>query len=415
MANKSGLFAELQRQAQLAEKRRVQQQNAANRALRQAEQAQRQAERAEALAAKASAADQKKAQQEAARLRQEAIDADIAARNAQLVDAYDEIDSMLEASLGVDDYVDLEQLRASVEHPAFPHSELRWPTPQPATLNVRAEPVYAEPPAQSGLGGLLGRKKHADAVAQAIALHQGDHAAWQREVAAARVHQQQAHEQQEQQRLARLQEAQAAYEGACRQRERDVAESNQRLDVLIQGLAYGVDEAVQEYVSIVLSHSVYPEAFPVAHDFEYSSALKELTLVALVPAPDKVPAVREYKYTKAKGEISSTSLPAKEQKDRYANAVAQVALRTLHEVFEADRAGRIQTITLTVATETIDVATGLDKRTPLVAVAADRGTFTTFNLANVVPQATLKHLGALVSKSPFDLVQIDTSQGVRGR
>ena len=188
VAKKSGLFAEMQHQVQLAEKRRVRQQNAANRALRQAEQAQRQAERAEALAATASAADQKKAQQEAARLRQEAIDADIAARNAQLADEYEEMDSMLAVSLGVDDYVDLEGLRASVEHPAFPHPELMWPTPQLATLNVRAEPVYAEPPAQSGLGGLLGRKKHADAVAHAISLHQADRAAWQGEVAAAEPH-----------------------------------------------------------------------------------------------------------------------------------------------------------------------------------------------------------------------------------
>ena len=229
------------------------------------------------------------------------------------------------------------------------------------------------------------------------------------------THQQQVYEQTEQQRLARLQQAQAAYEADCRQRELDVAESNCRLDALIQGIAYGVDEAVQEYVSIVLSNSVYPDAFPVAHDFEFNAGLKELTLVAIVPAPDRVPAVREYKYVTAKDEIVGTALPVKEQKERYANAVTQVALRTVHEVFEADRAGRIQTISLTVVTETLDVATGLDKRVPLIAVAADRPTYTTYNLANVVPTSTLQHMGALISKNPFDLAPIDTSKGVRGR
>ncbi|GAA2487313.1 hypothetical protein GCM10010276_27190 [Streptomyces longisporus] len=38
-----------------------------------------------------------------------------------------------------------------------------------------------------------------------------------------------------------------------------------------------------------------------------------------------------------------------------------------------------------------------------------------FDLTNVVPQATLEHLGAAVSKSPFDLVPADATRGVRVR
>jgi restriction system protein len=48
-------------------------------------------------------------------------------------------------------------------------------------------------------------------------------------------------------------------------------------------------------------------------------------------------------------------------------------------------------------------------------VAADRETFATFDLAHVVPQATLTHLGAALSKSPFDLTPADSSAGVRVR
>lgn len=125
--------------------------------------------------------------------------------------------------------------------------------------------------------------------------------------------------------------------------------------------------------------------------------------------------VKEYKYVKAKDEISSTALPVKAQKDRYAGAVTQVALRTLHEIFEADRGGKIYSIALMVGTEALSPATGLRETVPLVLVAADRQTFTRFDLSNVVPQATLEHLGAAVSKSPFDLVPADTSRGVRVR
>jgi restriction system protein len=50
-----------------------------------------------------------------------------------------------------------------------------------------------------------------------------------------------------------------------------------------------------------------------------------------------------------------------------------------------------------------------------VAVGVERAAFMSFDLANIVPLATLQHLGASVSKNPFDLVGIDDSQGVRGR
>lgn len=420
MAKKRGFFAELQHQTQVTQKRNHQAATAAYRvqvaAARRAEQIQNQAERAHAAAMKSSAADKKAAEKEAQRLHEESMQADVDLRNATLAATYDDIDSMLDATLAVDDYVDIEKLRPVVEHPPFSRSDLEWPTPQPGVTPTRAEPVFVEPQAPSAIGGLLGgRRKHADLVENARDSYAADHAAWEAEQADVRSRRQQEYARSEQERLARLQAARTQYETECRQREAQVADANRQLDLLIQGLAYGVEEAIQEYVSIVLGNSVYPDSFPVSHDFHFNPALKELALSVAVPAPSDVPSVKEYKYVRAKDAIAETQLTQKEQKDRYASALCQVALRTLHEVFEADRAARIQTIALSVATETIDAATGQMMSVPLVAVAADRSTFTTFDLARVVPSATLQHLGALVSKNPFGLVPVDTSQGVRGR
>jgi restriction system protein len=46
-------------------------------------------------------------------------------------------------------------------------------------------------------------------------------------------------------------------------------------------------------------------------------------------------------------------------------------------------------------------------------VAAGREAFTAFDLSNIQPHATLAHLGAAMSKSPFDLAPADTARGVR--
>jgi restriction system protein len=423
VAKKRGFLAELQRQAQLEAKRRQQSAKqlaqAHNAALRHAEQAMRQAERAQVQVSRAAAADARAAEREAQRLHVEAREAEVAARNAQLADEYEQIDGILSATLEFDDYVDLQRLKRQAEHPPFDTGALAFPSPQPPPLESPPEPVFVAPDGEpKGLSGVFGgKKKYSELLAQAQAEFGRVHQVWQAEVAALPAREAARRDdcqRVEQQRQDRVRELRAVYDAECRQREADVAESNAAIDQLVANLGYEVEDAVQEYVSIVLGNSVYPDCFAVEHDFEFDSDHRELTLKVTVPSPTDVPSVREYKYVKAKDEIVETALPQKEQKDRYANAVAQVALRSLHEIFEADRAARIQTIALTVVTSAIDAATGRLTETPLIAVASDRPTFEVLNLSNVVPAATLAHLKANVSKNPFGLVAIDLSKGVRG-
>jgi restriction system protein len=226
---------------------------------------------------------------------------------------------------------------------------------------------------------------------------------------------QQKREQTEAARVMRLAEAKQRYEQECSKRDADAAAHNAELTELINGLAFDVEAAIAQYVDIVLSNSVYPAAFPVTYEGDFDLATRELTLTAIVPPPSAMPTVKEYRYVKAKDEIASSTLSMKAQKDRYAGAVFQVAVRNLHEVFEADRNGKIRSIALTVVTHAVSPATGIEAAIPLVVAAADRDMFTRFDLANVVPRATLEHLGAAVSKAPFDLEPADTSRGVRQR
>jgi restriction system protein len=383
------------------------------------ERAQRQAERAAAAAARASAAEQKAAEKEAKRLHEEARSAEVEALNAHLAELDDQFDSILSATLGVDDFVDLNSLRLTASHPPFPRAVLEVPTPDVPPISAPPEPVFVEPEPPKGLGSLFGgKKKHAAAVDLARAEFDARHAAWKVEAAAVPTRQLEQIQQRdalEEQRVRELQAARDAYESECQAREAEVAEANGRLDALIAGLEAGAHAAVQEYVGIVLGNSVYPDLLSVEHDYEFDTETRELTLAVLISPPERLPAEKTYRYVKAKDEISATALAKKDLKDRYAGIVHQVALRTLHEIFEADRAGQIQTITLEVGTETRDPATGLERRIVFVGVAAERNSFMAFDLNNVVPSATLEHLGAALSKQPFELVGIDGAPGVRGR
>ncbi|WP_221633962.1 hypothetical protein [Nocardioides luti] len=420
---KRGFFAEMNYQAQQAEKRRRQQEaqavRAYNAAVRDHERAVKAAERAHATAVRASEAERKAAEKEAARLHLEARTAEVEALNTELTSTYDDIDSLLAWTLDTDDYVDLHSLKVIAEHPPFDPGKLGTPVAPVPELVYPPQPTYVEPAAPKGLSGAFGgKKKHAEAVAAAQAEHQQAVAFWHEKNAKSHEHHVATlakREQDEAARLAKVAEAEAAYRAECDQREADAAARNEELTKFINDLAFDVEYAIEDYVGIVLSNSVYPDAFPVEHDHSFDLATRELTLKVDIPEPAAVPSVKEYKYVKAKDEITETQLTAKAQKDRYAAAVQQVAVRTLHEVFEADRAGKIHSIALTVGTDTIAPATGQPEYVPLVMVAADREIFSSFDLANVVPKATLDHLGAAVSKSPFDLTPADTSRGVRQR
>jgi len=324
---------------------------------------------------------------------------------------------MLTFTLDIDDFVDLEGLRLVAEHPPFPRPDLEVPIPQPPPIVVPPAPEYLEPPPPTGLGGALGgKKKQAQAVARAQAEYQMQHQAWQQhagQIPAQQLAQMQEHQRQEAMRSEQLAAVRAAYDADCAGRDAEAAESNADLDALIRGLAAGDEDSVQEYVAIVLGNSVYPDCFPISHEFAFDSSLGELDLTVSVPPPDELSNVKAYKYNKSADEIVSTKLAQKDLKERYAGAVHQVALRSLHEVFEADRQARVNTISLLVATDSIDPGTGKPKRTPLAAVAAERTSFMEIDLDKVIPLATLEHLNAQVSRNPFGLVAIDTSKGVR--
>ena len=418
---KRGFFAELNYQAQQAEKQRRQQDVAAvrahNAAVREAERAQRAAERARATASRAAEAQRKAAEKEAARLQVEARTAEVEAMNKELAASYEDIDTLLGWTLGFDDFVDLETLKSTAEHPSFDPGKLGTPVPTVPELVYPAQPNYVEPPAPKALSGAFGgKKRHAEAVQQAQAAHEQAQREWHDEANlqhAEHVGKLAARETAEADRLVKLAEAEEAYKAECAQREADAATTNEELTKFINDLAFDVEYAIEDYVGIVLSNSVYPDAFPVEHEHSFDLATRELTLQVNSRSRPRFPG-QGVPLREGEGRDHRKPLPAKTQKDRFNAAVHQVALRTLHEVFEADRAGK----STPSPSRSGSIGRAGDRSAGVraaVVAAADRDTFNSFDLANVVPAATLDHLGAAVSKSPFDLTPADTSRGVRQR
>jgi restriction system protein len=344
------------------------------------------------------------------------MEAEAEEKNLQLEEINADLQSLLATTVEVDDYVNLELFRVVAEHPPFGGSKLESAIRPPEPIPAPAEPIFVPPEPPKGLiASLFGKKKHAAVTEDAREAHERALREWRmtiKELPARREAAAKAHAQAEAQRLAALEAARTTYAKECAAREAYAADRNRRVDELIANLGYGTPEAVQEYVSIVLSNSAYPGHFTVTHEFEFDPASAELKLRVLVPGPDTIPETKAYKYTKSTDQITSTSMSQKACRDRFASVVHQVALRSIHEVFESDRRGLIKTISLEVGSNIIDPATGLPTYVPFVLAGAERQLFLTFDLSAVVPMLTLERLGAAVSKNPYGLVAAETS-GIR--
>ncbi|MCB9899655.1 MAG: hypothetical protein H6825_16740 [Planctomycetes bacterium] len=416
----------MNRQAKIAARERAKRERERDRAsraaekdrqklLRDIERARRDQQRALKAFERASATEQKRLAKEAKEAHLFEMEMEAERRNLDLAETYAEIDGLLAATLSVDDYVDLNALRCSAQHPPFDRPDLEEPIQAPAPIPDPEEPRYDPPVRPSGIKGLLARKRHAREVQQAQAEHAQRMVEWRAACASAedaRVAAVADREAAECQRLTDLSKERERYRKECEAREAAAAERDQALDDLITNLSYGSVDAVQEYVSIVLGNSVYPPQFEVSTDFSFSPETAELHMRVGIPGPDTIPTEKSFKYSKSADEIVATTLPQKAQRDRYTSAVHQVALRSLHEVFEADRQGIIKAISLEVGAKTINPATGNKAFILFVAVAAERGPFLELDLARVVPAATLEHLGAALSKDPFGLIAAD-GRGVR--
>jgi restriction system protein len=414
-----GLLAAVLRQSRIAARERER----ADRAMvrerianaRRADQTQREAERVQAASLRWNAAEQKRMEKAALEAHHAAMESRAEEQNLELGEVYADIDSLLTATLQVDDYFDLETLRKSPDYPPFDRRDLESPLPVPELVVEPAEPVLRRPDPPRGLAKLFGKGRHAKAVSAAEAAHARAMTQWQstlKEVAKRRQDALDEHALRESARLAELENARARYRLVCAGCDEEVKEFNRQLDELIANLSYGTVDAVHEYISIVLENSLYPEHFPVQHEFKFAPDAAELRLRVLVPGPDTLPTIKSYKYSKSADEVTAIDNSQKACRDRYASAIDQVALRSLHEIFEADRRGVIKSISLEVGAQALDRATGLQTYVPFVSVGVERDAFLGLNLSAVIPELTLQRMGAAVSRNPYGLVPAKVT-GVR--
>jgi restriction system protein len=372
---KAGLWTEIQRER--ARQQRLQEQQF--RAFQQAqERAQREQARAEKAAARKAAADLK----EAKRLYLEERKAEAEEMSRALQDQVAELSGILAAGIRTAPLVTFRSLKRPETYPPFQPGRLGKPLPPPSW-----EQFAPEPPGK--FRRRAGSASYAREEQEARAAF--DDACRQHAAAELR-------------RRGQLAERQQAHQATSAQAISQAREHNEGIDQFARDFRARESESVARFCALVLDSTVYPDGFPRQTRVIYRPEPREVVVEQELPPQSIIPIERGYKYVANRDAIDPVNRPDREIKERYANLIAQVTLRTIHEVLISTPTSVVDAVTFYGYVSSTNPGTGQPSRPLLLNVTAQRTKFETFVLAALDPVACLKgELIALVSPHPYDL------------
>jgi restriction system protein len=303
-----------------------------------------------------------------------------------LASRIEDLEGILKATLAVDDYLDVETLKQKTKIPPFNPGPLGQPIQAPY------QPAYDLPALTFTQKLMPGAKdKHAQALALAQTRFQHDTSAWQ----AAEAN-----------RNAQLAAARVAYDAGVADIKAKDAAQHAEIDAMKADLDRCDPDAIRGYFEMVLSRSIWPDGFPQQFVLAIDPSSKLAAIDYQLPDFAIIPVERTFKYVKARDVIEPVVETVAKRKALYASVIAQSAIRVVHEVFEADRRGQIETVVLNCVVDTVDLSTGQRQKPCIVSLRTTVAVFRNINLGAVDPAACLKGLSAAVSPSPADLAPV---------
>jgi restriction system protein len=210
-------------------------------------------------------------------------------------------------------------------------------------------------------------------------------------------------------------EQRAAYEAGAAAFAAAVAEHNAGVDQFARDCWAADPEAVAEFCSLVLDLCIYPDGFPHQARAVYRPGPKEVVIERELPSQSVIPPDRDYQYVLARDAIDGIPRQEREVNERYQAVIAQVALRTIHEVLISTPGGVIEVVTFYGKVSSADPASGQPVQWLLLQVSAERKAFETYPLAELDPVACLGRLNAVSAPHPSGLVPVQPTAGSDSR
>ena len=249
-----------------------------------------------------------------------------------------------------------------------------------------------------GLLEFFSKKRKRAAIMSAAKLYEDDQANWSKQAAKVEA----ANE------LSRVEHANALAAWNTRLSEflATQAAQHRSVDDRAKAAAEGDEAGVTELIDLALGQSRYPEYMNVNYDLDYSSVTKSCVIDYDLPAPTALPSLKEVRFVQAREEFSEKHLSDSERAKLYDSVIYQIALRTLYVVFAADERHFVDRITFNGWVEYVNLSTGIDERSCILSVAANRATFDQIDLGRVDPRECFKTLKGVAASKLIGLAPV---------
>src|SRR5262249_54055721 len=106
----------------------------------------------------------------------------------------------------------------------------------------------------------------------------------------------------------------------------------------------GVAAGIETYMGMILQQSSYPDNFSGDPQFQFDESSRILVVNFWLPGLSEMPNIYEYKFVQSRKAIEPKEMKQKDFEAFYEDAIHQIALRTIREIFMADYRLNVQAV-----------------------------------------------------------------------
>lgn len=303
------------------------------------------------------------------------------------------LEGVLDHTLRVNDAVAWDSL---LDKAPFPQTRPSKPT----LAAVPAEPRSSDPkykPDLTLVDKLFARRRDRK-VREAAALYAADHAAWDDRKSTI--------EEKNSASKNKYVKAVAVWDKAKAEYESQQNATNRRINEQKDRYLRKDSGAISDYCEMVLGNSEYPDYFPQEWDIEYRPEPQMLLVDYSLPSIDKIPSLETVKYVASRNEFAEKNLSDAALNRLYDKLLYQIALRTIHELYEADTVDALRTIIFNGWVASTDKSTGLTVNPCIMSIQASKDEFLALDLSKIDPKACFKHLKGVGSSKLHGLAPV---------
>ena len=332
------------------------------------------------------------------------------AMTAQALETLDSMNEILNHTLNIDDAIDWESLKDKKHFPEHKPKKSSPPKkPVFETLPPEPDPNDEKYNPKFGFIGGFSKKRREKLKKQAQEQFKLDKTAWEKN----QLKKIKQYDNAMESYYSKLDELKKKYSSEFEKWENrknefldNQAEENRIIDLKKEEYLNRDPEAVLDYCDMVLSNSEYPSEFPQEYDLDYNPETKIAIVDYQFPSLEAISTLKEVNYVQSRDEFTEKHLTESQTNKIYDRILYQITLRTIHELYEADKADALDAIIFNGYVKSIDPATGQEVNSCVLSVQAKKDDFLEINLALVEPKACFRKLKGVGSSKLHSLTPI---------